>query len=70
MYSFRSFKQESGVCLFTGKNLISVYCLLKVINYGNRKNILNLLKEKSSTKQKVYQITKNVFSEYSRNFNE
>ena len=37
--------------------------MLKVINMETETNILKLLAEKSSTKQKVYQITKEVFSD-------
>jgi len=37
--------------------------LLKIINMDSEKNILKLLKEKACTKQKVYEITKEVFSE-------
>jgi hypothetical protein len=36
--------------------------LLKIINMDSEKNILKLLKEKAYTKQKVYKITKEVFS--------
>ena len=37
--------------------------MLKIINMDSEKNILKLLKEKACTKQKVYEITKEVFSE-------
>ena len=37
--------------------------MLKIINMNSEKEILKLLEDKSSTKQKVYQITKEVFSE-------
>ena len=36
--------------------------MLKIINMDSEKNILKLLKEKAHTKQKVYKITKEVFS--------
>ncbi len=37
--------------------------MLKIINMNSEQNILKLLKEKSSTKQKVYKITQDAFSQ-------
>ena len=38
-------------------------CLLEIIRMNSERNIIKLLKEKASTKQKVYKITKEVFAE-------
>ena len=35
----------------------------KIIRMNNQENIIKLLKEKAGTKQKVYQITKEVFAQ-------
>ena len=37
--------------------------LLEIIRMDSERNIIKLLKEKASTKQKVYKITKEIFAE-------